>query len=148
MRAAGIAAFLFFLGARPSAALGDAFCLLVMDAESLVCTPCLDPLVRLCRGLPAFIQEERVLGILVPGGSAQSSDDSPHIRIIQKKLSGLMQANDLRFPVLVDRSRVFAELAAGSAAVVLFDRNRRLIKRYSLPLSSRQQEELIDFLLR
>jgi hypothetical protein len=148
MHATAIALLLLVPRALPSPAPDNPFCLLIMDAESLVCTPCLDPLLRLCRALPAFIQEKCVLGILVPGGSAQTSDDSPHIRIIRKKLSGLMQANDLRFPVLVDSSRVFGDLTARGPAAVLFDRDRRFIKRYALPLSSRQEEELLGFLLK
>ena len=147
MCVAAFSLLLLILGVLPSAAFGDTFCLLVMDSESLVCSPCLDPLLRLCRALPVLVQEERVLGVLVPRGPAQGSEDSPHIRIIEKKLSGLMQANDLRFPVLVDRFRVFGDLTGRGSAAVLFDRDRRLMKKYILPLSSRQLEELLDALL-
>jgi hypothetical protein len=146
MKSAGLALF-FLLSVLPTASLDGKFCLLMMDAESLLCTPCLEPLLRFCRALPDVVQEERVQGIVVFGGSRRDSGDNIHVRILKKKMAGFIQANSLKFSVYFDEYQVFKGLAPKGISAILFNQDRLSIKKYIFPLDPGQLDELLSLLL-
>ncbi|GAG37071.1 unnamed protein product, partial [marine sediment metagenome] len=67
-------------------------------------------------------------------------------RIAEKKLRGFVAANNIKFPILIDKFHVFNGLAEEGTVVMVFDWNRKMVKRYVFPLNKGQIEEIFKFL--
>lgn len=125
---------------------GKAICWILMDMTSFQCAACLEPLLALCRALPARIQEEKVLGILVDeeaGGAAGPESRPP---ILLKKWRGLCKAHDIRFPAVVDEDSIFRDCLNGAILVLLVHEARSVLAAFPLPLKAGQMEEIIGIL--
>lgn len=66
------------------------------------------------------------------------------MKIIEKKLRGFIQANEIKFPVLIDRFKIFKDLGEEGTAVIIFDGERKTIKKYVFPLRHGQKQEIMN----
>jgi hypothetical protein len=122
------------------------FLVVIIDVPSLMCFSCLDAFVDLCHSLPPSCQKEKLWGVLVPSGETEGESRLVKRMILEKKLRGFIKANGIKFPILVDRMRIFHELAKRGPGVVLFDPETRSLSMWTFPLSNRQIDEIIRFL--
>ena len=114
--------------------------LFIIDLDSFLCLPCLDSFLNFCTNLPDSIIEGHVWGILVFDKSEEKGDSLA--RIAEKKLKGFIRANDIKFPVIVDRFHLFNHLGEEGTVLILFNYDERLIKKYVFPLSRSQIKEI------
>lgn len=126
---------------------GRSACWILMDIESFFCAPCLQPLLDFCRALPARVQEERVKGILAYGAPEGRERSERRMLIVRKKWQGFKSANGLRFSAVVDSGHFFQGILTAAVVVLLFDEERQMLKKYSLPLRPGQLEEITGSLL-
>ena len=119
--------------------------LFFLDFEDFSCMMCLDSFLGLYQKLPFRFKTSNSWGILVVKKS--EGEENRLVRIAKKKLEGFVQANHITFPILVDRSQVFGELAERGSGVVLFDENRKAVFRYDFPLTNEQFEDIFANLM-
>ena len=118
----------------------DPSLLFIIDFTDFMCPACLDSLLNLCRLLPRHIQQERVWGIVV--------FPHPHsTAILEKKVRGFQKANNIAFPILLDRDHIFRSLAAQGTTLFLFNPLHGSIIKLSFPISSADTERLLKLWL-
>ncbi len=114
--------------------------LFILDFQDFSCLTCLDSFLGLYRKLPMRFKTSNAWGILVVKNSEWEGEKP--FRIAEKKLKGFVRANHITFPVLVDRSRFFKDLAENGSGVFLFDGMKKTVHRYDFPLTAEQLEEI------
>jgi hypothetical protein len=116
--------------------------LFILDFRDFSCMVCLESFLELYQRLPFRVKIQNAWGILiVPQGREK---DGSVIGIAEKKLEGFVRAHQILFPVLLDRSQVFGEMAERGSGVILFDEARRMISRFDFPLESGQFREILE----
>jgi hypothetical protein len=122
-------------------------CWILLDIESFYCAPCLEPLLDLCRALPARVQEDRVLGVLVYEAAGGSERSELRSRIVLKKWQGFRKTHDIRFPAVADTGPFFRGFLKDAIVVLLAHEGRNVLLSYSLPLQAGQLDEIVEILL-
>ncbi|MFB0564444.1 MAG: hypothetical protein ACETWK_02045 [Candidatus Aminicenantaceae bacterium] len=117
---------------------------IIFDFKSLFCPLCLEALVDFCNTLHSYGQDIFTLGVAVRDSDSNDSNDKS-IKIAEKQIKGFVFANKIKFPILLDKYRVFAGLNPDGTTVILFDRARKMLKKYTLPLTSEQVNEIFSF---
>jgi len=121
------------------------FILLILDDQSFFCPLCREIFLNFCEALHASGHDEFTLGLLVPQVSDDDEDKERTEKIIEKQMKGLIVGCNIRIPFLYDRSHIFKGMELDGATVILFDRVRNLLKKYTLPLTPGQKEEFFSF---
>lgn len=121
------------------------FILLIIDDQSLFCPLCLEIFQNFCDLLRSSGLDEHAMGVLVYQVSDNDADRQGFEKIIEKRLRGLIIGSNIRFPFLYDEFHIFEGMDLKGAAVILFDRSRKLLKKYALPLTHEQKEEVLSF---
>ncbi len=121
------------------------FILLIIDDQSLFCPLCLEIFQNFCDLLRSSGLDEHAMGVLAYQLSDNDEDRQGFEKIIEKRLKGLIIGSHIRFPFFCDEFHVFERMNLGGAAVILFDRSRKLLKKYALPLTPEQKEEVLSF---
>jgi len=121
------------------------FILLIIDYQSLFCPLCVEIFQNFCALLHSSGQEGYTLGILVFRVSDDDEDRERVEKIIEKQLKGLIIGSNIRFPFLYDKSHIFEGIDLEGVAIILFDRSRKLLKKYTLPLTIKEKEEVFSF---
>jgi len=116
--------------------------LVKIDLKDIYCPLCLEPLKTFCEMLSNQEQDISALGILVFRKSEYIENPGIYIKIIEKQLRGFMSGNNIQFPVIIDINHVFDKENFGDWDVILLDASRKLLKKYSFPLSTTQLEEI------
>lgn len=119
--------------------------LFVLDFDDFSCLTCLESFLGFYQKLPFRFKTSKAWGILVVKKSKR--ERARKIRIAEKKLEGFVRANHVTFPILLDKSQVFGELAGKGSCVILFDENKKAVFRYDFPLSNEQSEEIFKNLM-
>ena len=119
---------------------GNTLLLFILDFQDFSCMTCLDSFLQFYHMLPSHFRTSKAWGILAVKDRDGGWDRA--VRIARKKLNGFVRANGIAFPVLVDRSGLFAGLAEKGSGVLLFDGTRKVLCRYDFPLTGEQLEEI------
>ncbi len=135
--------------ARPAAAdalseRGGRFALVLIDADGLVCSPCLEPLQALCRAVPSAVQEKRLIGVLTYRDGEKP--DPRRAQIARTRWTGYSQANGILFPATVDTAHTFNRLSEEATTILLFDDSTGCVRRWSAPFDPDVLRKLADFL--
>jgi len=85
------------------------------------------------------------LGVLVYQETDNDEDNERIEKIIEKQLKGLIIGSNICFPFLYDKFHIFEGLDLERVTIILFDRSRKLLKKYTLPLTLEQKEEVFSF---
>jgi hypothetical protein len=125
---------------------GKSLLVAVIDAETFFCSPCLERFLDFCRSLPEDTLRDRVRGVLVFSSEEDQEESEIQSRIIAKKLRGFLRAQGIPFPVILDYSHIFDSLTKDAPCFLLLDAGRLLLKKYLLPLSAGQGEEIREAL--
>lgn len=120
--------------------------LFIIDFDSFMCLSCLDSFLEFYHQLPSSLEEGRIWGILVFDEPARIAEQDHHFRIVEKKLRGFIKANQIKFPVLIDRFKAFKDLGEEGTAVVVFDGEKKTIKKYVFPLRQKQKKEIMTII--
>ncbi|MGB8952509.1 MAG: hypothetical protein WCC06_07570 [Candidatus Aminicenantales bacterium] len=135
-------------GQVASPAVEKKFCFILIDYDSLFCSPCLDLFLRFCNAIPVSVQESAVRGVVVYSDQSQQENSDIRERIMSKKIEGFIRANHIKFPVVVDHSHVFSPLKGGGTTAFLFDLERKVVNKYGFPLKPKELEEILSRLLK
>ena len=120
--------------------------LFIIDFNDFMCLSCLDSFLDFYYCLPSDFQKHLSWGILVFNISEKEGNNNISARIAEKKLRGFVTANNIKFPILIDKFHVFNGLAEEGTVVMVFDWSRKMVKRYVFPLNKGQIEEIFKFL--
>jgi hypothetical protein len=135
------------VGVQPPASEQRSSCWVLVDMDSFFCGACLDHLLEFSRAVPARVQEERVRGILVFGGSAGPEETRRRAEVVRTKWQGFSRANDIRFPAAVDADMAFSGLLKAGIGVLVFDARAGAVRRYPLPVPRGRLEEIMRILV-
>lgn len=117
--------------------------ILIVDLSVLNCPLCVQSLTEFIGIVNAFKLENDVLGVLVFSRRENDSNSETQMKIAEKKLRGFIVGNYVQFPFFLDRSGVFNVLNPDATAIlILFDREKSEIKKYTFPLTSAQIQEI------
>lgn len=114
--------------------------LIFVDYSTISCSFCLDSFLALCNILGKQRNDESVvIGVV----SSDDLEDENKIKIIKKQLRGFIKANNINFPLILDKTNVFKELNLENTVIVI-DVSSDIIKKFKFPLSKMQMKELIE----
>jgi len=116
--------------------------LLIIDFGDFMCFSCLESFLHFCYSLPHQFQDQYVWGVVIFEGNIGSESEDIAIKIVEKKIRGFRMANRVRFPILVDSSRIFSSLVGKGTTVVILKGEAQEVKRYIFPLSHEQIAEI------
>ena len=117
--------------------------LVILDFNSFSCLTCLDSFLDFHRRLSGTEDERLLWGILVFDAGREKQSGPRFIQILEKKLNGFVQGNRLRFPIIIDRDHLFSSLAEEGSAVLVFDPNQRMMRKFAFPLRSHQIQDIL-----
>ncbi len=120
------------------------FAIVLIDADSLACSPCGAALMEFCRAVPPDVQEDRVVGVLTFREGVEP--DLRRARIARTRWNGYSRANDIRFPVTVDETHALDRLSEEGTTVLLFDISTGNLKRWTAPFSPGALQEMTRYL--
>jgi hypothetical protein len=118
--------------------------LVIFDFESLSCPLCLDSFKNFCEALQSKGQENSAVGILTYKNPEDEKAHDNYTKIIEKKLRGFIIGNNIEFPILLDKFHIFEGMNLKEAAIFLFDFSKGMLKKYTLPLTKKQLEEIFS----
>jgi len=124
---------------------GGRFALVLIDVDSLSCSPCSAPLETLCRAVPPSVQEERIIGILTYQDGR--TPDPKRAGIVRTKWTGYSRAGGIRIRASVDEAHVFNRMNGEGITVLLLDPSAGIIKRWAPPFPPGAVEAIVRFLL-
>jgi hypothetical protein len=95
--------------------------LVLVDVDGLACSPCQEPLLQLARSLPAAVQEERMIGVLLLPRGAGRANDERNAAIALARWKGFGRVNGVKFPAVVDGTHSFGLPEGSILAILVFD---------------------------
>jgi len=118
--------------------------LLIIDSGFLNCSLCLLPFTKFIETINANGLEKSVLGVLILDKEEDELSSERDIQIIEKQLRGFISGNNIKFPIILDRNGVFSDmfLDSGDTALILFDIQKKIVKKYKFPLTKEQLNEI------
>lgn len=118
--------------------------LFIIDFKSFMCPSCLDSFLEFYHTLGCSFEEGMIWGILVFDKPSKMQEEDLSTKIIEKKLRGFIKANNIKFPIIIDRFHIFKGLSQERTAVIVFDRQKKAVKKYVFPLKPMQIKEIIE----
>jgi len=116
--------------------------LVVFEFESLSCPLCLDSFKNFCEALQSKGQENSALGVLTYRIQESEKAIDVYTKIIEKKLRGFIIGNNIEFPIILDKFHIFNGTNLKGTGVILIDASKGILKRYALPLTKKQLDEI------
>jgi len=117
--------------------------LFIIDFDSFMCLSCLESFLELYNRLPRSMEEGGLWGVLLFDRQKEKRRGESFARIVNKKLKGFIQANNIKFPFVLDRFHIFEHLGKQGSAVLLFDPSLSVVKKFVFPLSQNQIKEIL-----
>ena len=117
---------------------------LIIDMDFINCSLCLQSFTKFIETINANELEKSVLGILIFHEDEDELSSEIDIQIIEKQLRGFISGNNIKFPIILDRNGVFSDLNLdlSETALILFDVQKKVIKKYKFPLTKEQLNEI------
>jgi hypothetical protein len=117
---------------------------LIIDMDFINCSLCLQSFTKFIETINANELEKSVLGILILEREENELNSKKNIQIIEKQLRGFISGNNIKFPIILDKNGVFSDLNLdlGDTALILFDIQKKVIKKYKFPLTKEQLNEI------
>ncbi len=108
------------------------------------CSLCLQSFTKFIEIINANELEKSVLGILVFYKEEDELSSEIDIQIIEKQLRGFISGNNIKFPIVLDENGVFSDLNLdlSDTALILFDIQKKIIKKYKFPLTKEQLNDI------
>lgn len=123
----------------------DKLVLFIVKYDNLICSPCLNSFLDFYQFLPYPSRENMVWGIIVYDNPEEKERREVYRRIVEKKSRGFFKANNITCPIVLDHSHNFKIFSKKSAAILLFEREKRILKKYDFPLNEKQKKEILNF---
>ena len=121
--------------------------LFIIDFKSFMCLSCLDSFLEFYHTLGCSFEKGMIWGIFVFDKPVKMEEEDLSIKIIEKKLRGFIRANNIKFPIIIDRFHIFEGLAQEGTAVILFDHQKKAVRKYVFPLRPMQIREIIESMI-
>lgn len=117
---------------------------LIIDMDFINCSLCLQSFTKFIETINANELEKSVLGILIFHEDEDELSSEIDIQIIEKQLRGFISGNNIKFPIILDKNGVFSDLDLDLSvtALILFDVQKKVIKKYKFPLTKEQLNEI------
>ncbi len=117
---------------------------LIIDMDFINCSLCLQSFTKFIETINANELEKSVLGILIFHEDEDELSSEIDIQIIEKQLRGFILGNNIKFPIILDKNGVFSDLDLDLSvtALILFDVQKKVIKKYKFPLTKEQLNEI------
>jgi len=118
--------------------------LLIIDMGFINCSLCLQSFTKFIETINSSGLEKSVLGILIYYKEENELNAEKNIKIIEKQLRGFISGNNIKFPIILDKNGVFSDLNLdlSDTALILFDIQKKVIKKYKFPLTKEQLNEI------
>jgi len=117
---------------------------LIIDMDFINCSLCLQSFTKFIETINANELEKSVLGILIFHEDEDGLSSEIDIQIIEKQLRGFIFGNNIKFPIILDRTGVFSDLNLdlSETVLILFDIQKKILKKYKFPLTKEQLNEI------
>ncbi len=118
--------------------------LLIIDMSFINCSLCLQSFTKFIEIINANGLEKSVLGILIFDKEEDELSFEIGLQIIEKQLRGFISGNNIKFPIILDKNGIFSDLNLdlSDTALILFDIQKKAIKKYKFPLTKEQLNEI------
>jgi len=87
-----------------------------------------------------------VWGIIVYDNPEEKERREVYRRIILKKSRGFFKANNITCPIVLDHSHGFKIFSKKGTTILLFDREKKILRKYIFPLNQKQKKEILNIL--
>ncbi|MEM0385745.1 MAG: hypothetical protein ACPLPQ_10340 [Candidatus Saccharicenans sp.] len=116
--------------------------ILIINQDFIECPLCQNSLDIFLEFIKTHELENNILGIL--SIDKDNRNDENRIKFMQKQLRGYIIGNNIRFPVLIDRSGIFMPKTNKAPVLIYFNYGKRYIDLIKFPIDYKYLEELID----
>lgn len=145
--AGGFAAVSAKGGASPwEAGPGKVSCLLVVEADSFLCLPCLDRLLDFARAVPPGSDRVSLWAVVVFDPARPGTDDARRKTLIARRATAAFRAHGLEWPIVVDDAAKWRALAPPPATLLVLEERTRRSWTYPLPLTPSSEDELLGLI--
>lgn len=115
---------------------------LIIDLAFFNCSLCIQSLTDFNNIINAFMLEDSLIGVMVYREKNNEVDAERRIKIAEQQLRGFIKGNDIRYPIILDKKGIFKSLSQDEASLILFDIQRKAVKKYTFPLKRGQIDEI------
>lgn len=116
--------------------------LIILEPEIFFCPLCLEPVIHFVEKLRVHGRDCLVTGVFIWRREGREKSQKS-MKIIEKKIKGFVEGNEIRFPIILDKYHVFDGLNIETPVIILLDRSQNEIHKYTLPLSQKQLGEIL-----
>lgn len=121
--------------------------LIIIDFDDFMCMNCLKSFHSFCRSIPSHILNKIAWGILVFDHDNNTARARSTLKIAQTKLRGFQSAYRIPFPILIDTTHMFYNLAREGTSLIVMDTQAKSIFRFVFPMKSEEFERIKMLLL-
>lgn len=121
----------------------DILILLLLDYSDFSCQFCSNSFLELC----AILQKNYDLHTSMYGILCVDDKNKIDQHIIQKQLKGFKNANNLKFPFILDNLLIFNEVTKKGSVVIILKKSVGVIKKWQFPLNHEAIVKVISFII-
>ena len=123
-----------FSWSEPGAARSEVFLLLLLEADTFLCSPCLDRILSSCRTIPAESGEVHLGAIILCRKPKKDWDEAEYRRMIGRRARSVFQANRLTCTLVIDEAQNWSAFTDKGAGLIVIDGRTQSIQSFPLPL--------------
>ena len=118
--------------------------ILIIYIGFLNCSLCQQSFTEFIEVINANGLEKSVLGVLILDKEEDELNSERDVQIVEKQLRGFIFGNNIKFPIILDKDGIFNDLSldSGDTALILFDIQMKIVKKYKFPLTKEQLNEI------
>ena len=132
-----------FSWSEPGAARSEVFLLLLLEADTFLCSPCLDRILSFCRTLPAENGGVHLGAIILCRKPKKDWDEAEYRRMIGRRARSVFQANRLTCPLVIDEAQNWSAFTDKGAGLVVIDGRNQSVQCFPLPLEHRVLQTIL-----
>lgn len=116
--------------------------LIILEPKVFFCPLCVESVVRFIDTLRVKESDCFVTGVFLWKSYEDKENAQKSLRIIEKKIRGFKEGNQIPFPIILDKDHVFQGLDIETPGIIFLDRFNGRMKKYTLPLNPTQLQEI------
>lgn len=109
--------------------------LLILRADSFLCTPCLDRTLTGIAGLRRKFGRASFWTVVLYARVEAGANASAYRSMVTRRAESVLRANGLEGPLVVDEARAWQEACPESAALLVLDGRNRSARHFPVPLT-------------
>lgn len=108
---------------------------LLVEAESFLCTPCLDRVLSGVRDIARLAGGATLWSVVLYSAPTAGQDEESYQSIVARRAESVLRANGFDGPLIIDRASRWNGTSLEGTGLLVLDSRTRSARRFSLPLA-------------